>query len=86
MQCAVLIIPFTGMKIMVDVCSKVSYSIEVKLSYKIAIVKWILYKMLYIPPSMQTLRYHEESLENDKTVQFYKIQECNVIVLMPEGK
>ena len=71
---------------MVDVCSKVSYNIEVKLSYKIAAVKWMLYKMLYIPPRMQTLRYHEENLENDKAVQFYKIKERNTIVLMPVGK
>ena len=71
---------------MVDVCSKVSYDIEVKLSYKIVDVKWILFERLYIPPSMQTLRHCEESLENDKTVQFYKIKECDTIVLMPEGK
>ena len=74
------------MKIKVDVCLKVSYSIEVKLSYTIAVVKQIIHKTIYIPPSMQTLRYHEESLENDGTVKSYKIKEHDTIVLMPEGK
>ena len=76
---------FTGMKIKVDVCLKVSYSIEVKLSYTIAVVKGIIYQLLYIPPTMQTLSYHEENLENDRTVKSYEINEHDTIVLIPEG-
>ena len=88
MHCATLLHAhlLTGMKIKIDVCSKLSYSIEVKLSYTIPVVKWIIYQLLYIPPSMQTLRYHEESLENDRTVKSYEIKEHDTIVLMPEGK
>ena len=75
------------MKIKVDVlCLKVSYSIEVKLSYTIAAVKWIIYQLLYIPPSMQTLRYHEENLDSDRTVKSYEIKGHDTIVLMAEGK
>ena len=74
------------MKIKVDVCLKVSYNIEVKLSYTIAVVKWIIYQLLYIPPTMQTLRYHEENLANDGTVKSYEIKEHDTIVLIPEGK
>ena len=74
------------MKIKVDVCLKVSYSIEVKLSYTIAYVKWIIYQLLYIPPTMQMLRYYEESLDNDRTVKSYEIKEHDTIVLMAEGK
>ena len=74
------------MKIKVDVCLKVSYNIEVKLSYTIAVVKWIIYQLLYIPPTMQTLRYHEENLANDRTVKSYEIKEHDTIVLIPEGK
>ena len=84
MQCTIL--PFIGMKIKVDVCSKVSYSIEVKPSYTVAAVKRTVYGILYIPPNMQTLRYHEDSLEDDKTVWFYKIKEHDIIFLMPEGE
>lgn len=74
------------MKIKVHVCLKVSYNIEVKLSYTVALIKWIIYRLLYIPPSMQTLKYHEESLENDRTVNSYEIKEHDTIVLMLECK
>ena len=65
--------------------SKLTIDIDVKLSDSITAVKWIIYRKLYIPPSMQLLRFHEENLEDDKTIEFYKIQKYTIIFLEPKG-
>ena len=78
----------TGMKIKVYICLKDAakfLEIDVKLSNPIGAVKWIIYKILYIPPDMQVLRYNNKNLENDKTVGYYKIEVSGTIDLTPEG-
>ena len=78
----------TGIKIKVYICLKDTakfLEINVKLSNAIGAVKWIIYKNLYIPPDMQVLRYCGKNLENDKTVEYYKIEVSGTIYLTPEG-
>ena len=78
----------TGMKIEVFICLKIralSIVVDVNFSDSIQVVKWRIYKKLYIPPDMQVLRYHDKNLENDKTLQYYKIEISSTIYLMPEG-
>ena len=76
------------MKIKVFICLKnraISIEVDVKLSNSIEVVKWMIYRILYIPPHMQVLRYDEKNLENDKTVQYYKIEISSTIYLTPKG-
>lgn len=78
----------TGMKVKVYIClndTATSFEIDVKLHNSIEAVKWKIYRILYIPPNMQVLRYHDENLENDKTVQYYKIEVSSTIYLEPKG-
>ena len=76
------------MKIKVYICLKDTakfLEIDVKLSNTIGAVKWMIYKILYIPPDMQVLRYNDNNLENDETVKYYKIEVSGTIYLTPEG-
>ena len=76
---------YAGMKIKVDVDSKLSFIITVQLHDSIKQVKLIICRKLYIPTSMQMLRLLGEILEDDKTVGAYNIKEDYTISLIPQG-
>ena len=77
---------YAGMKINVDVDSKLSFIITVQLHDSINQVKLIIYRKLFIPTSMQILRFVGEILEDDNTIGAYNIKEDYTISLIPQGE